>query len=125
MAGVSGIALFVHGAFRAAFILTLTATQLWRFASEFLRADHRGGGRISTYQIMALVSVGYGLAVTVLMPASPALPFPPDILTGLRQLWHPGWLLALQTLWLATFIYTGRSRVTGARIAFHVESARI
>jgi hypothetical protein len=29
-------------------------TQVWRFLSEFLRADYRGSGRISAYQVMAL-----------------------------------------------------------------------
>lgn len=125
LVGLTGILLYIHGAFRPAFLLTLSATQLWRFSSEFLRADHRGGGRISAYQIMALVSVAYGLILTVWLPPSDTAPRLPEILTGLHRLWHPGWLLGLQALWLASFLYTGRSRVTGARIDFHVESARI
>jgi hypothetical protein len=34
-------------------------------------------------------------------------------------------ILALQGLWLAIFLYTGRSSVTGAQLTFHVHADRI
>ena len=117
-AALAGAYLFLKGYFRTAFLLPLVVTQLWRFASEFLRADYRGGGRISAYQKMALGATVYGVAMGLLPPA-PGLP-PPDLGAGLRILWHPGLLLMLQALWVASFLYTGRSKVTAATLNFHV-----
>jgi hypothetical protein len=54
-----------------------------------------------------------------LLPLAPGLP-PPDLGAGLRILWHPGLLLMLQGLWVASFLYTGRSKVTAATLNFHV-----
>ena len=117
-AALAGAYLFLKGYFRAAFIVPLVVTQLWRFVSEFARADYRGQGRISAYQKMALVGAAYGL-VMGLAPLSPGLPAP-DLAAGLRVLWHPAFLLLLQGLWIASFLYTGRSKVTAATLRFHV-----
>ena len=115
---LAGIYAFLNHAFRTALLLSLIVSQLWRFASEFLRADYRGEGRISAYQVMSLLAVlaAIGLA---------GLPSPPpvseiSILQGLSTLWHPAILLSLQMLWIAAFLYTGKSHVTGATIHFHV-----
>ena len=48
-----------------------------------------------------------------------------QIIDGLRVFWNPLMLLFFQALWLAAFIYTGRSEVTGATIEFHVHAHRI
>ena len=70
--------LFFHGLFAAAFALALVGSQLWRVYSEFLRADYRGGSRrFSVYQSMALLAAGYGVLISLLLPAMPAAtPFP-------------------------------------------------
>lgn len=122
---LSGTALFLHGWFRAAFLLTLAASQLWRFVSERLREDERGPAQtISAYQVMALVLVAYlfllagGLEATTTTRA-------PDLLRGLRALWHPAVVLLTQALWLALFWHTGRSSVTGAELTFFVHRTRI
>ena len=65
-AALIGVYLFLKGYFRAAFLVPLLATQLWRFVSEFARADYRGRGRISAYQKMALAAAAYGLAVNAI-----------------------------------------------------------
>lgn len=116
--------LYLKGYFTTAFLLSLSVSQLWRFASEFLRADYRGRGRISAYQYMSIGAVFYGLAVALGLGMTP----PPDvtirIADGLQVLWRPQMLLFIQALWLAAFIYTGRSEVTGATIEFHVHHHR-
>ena len=117
-AALIGAYLFLKGYFRTAFLIPLLATQLWRFVSEFARADYRGRGRISAYQKMALLAAAYGLVIGA-APLSSGLPVP-DLTAGLLSLWHPAILLLLQALWIASFLYTGRSKVTGATLRFHV-----
>ncbi|MDA8163681.1 MAG: prolipoprotein diacylglyceryl transferase, partial [Desulfobacteraceae bacterium] len=119
-AGLAGTVLFLQGRYRGALLLTLTASQLWRLASEFLRADYRGGGRLSAYQWMSLAAVCYLGAVAVLLPEVP--PLTPHLHSGFLSLWQPGMILLLQALWSAIFLYTGRSTVTGSRLTFHVRA---
>jgi hypothetical protein len=110
---------FLNGYFHLALLLSLIISQLWRFASEFLRADYRGNGRISAYQCMSLFAVIVAIGIAVVFPA-PSASETPGVVKGLAQLWHPAMLLFLQALWITAFIYTGRSDVTGSTIAFHV-----
>lgn len=121
--GLLGIVLFLNGKFTASFLLTLLFTQLWRFISEFLRADHRGGGRISAYQIMSLAAMPYAVVVAWLFPVAGSTV--PDMTNGFRMMWHPGILIFVELLWIAYFLYTGRSRVTEAVISFQVRPDRI
>jgi energy-converting hydrogenase Eha subunit A len=95
---------------------------MWRFASEFIRADYRGGGRISAYQIMALAAIIYAIGICMLLDLPPVAT---DISIGLRLLWSPGIILTCQVLWIGIFLFIGRSQVTGARISFHVRKDRI
>jgi hypothetical protein len=120
---IVGLYLFLQTFFVAAFLLTLVVTQIWRFTSEFLRADHRGGGEISAYQIMAILAVVYSVPVAFLLPVSETL-FP-NILAGLRSVWNPAMIILLQCLWAAIFLYTGRSQVTGVTMSFNVRQERI
>jgi hypothetical protein len=117
--------LYLKGFFSLAFLLSLSVSQLWRFGSEFLRADYRGQGRISAYQYMSLGAVIYGLVVAAVLPAGSAPAVAIDIAAGLAVLANPLMLIFLQALWLAAFVYTGRSEVTGATIEFHVHQHRI
>jgi hypothetical protein len=118
-AALAGTYAFLNGAFRTALLLPLIVSQVWRFVSEFMRADFRGGRRISAYQLMSLFAAVYAVALAALLPVGPP-PAAVSVLKGLSALWHPLVLLALQTLWIAAFIYTGKSNVTGATIQFHV-----
>jgi hypothetical protein len=114
---------FLRGHHRTAFGLSLAVTQGWRAVSETLRADHRGGGRVSAYQVMALLAIVYLFAALPFIPAGPGLQA--DIVAGLRVLWDPWVILCLQGLCLAIFLHTGRSVVTGATLSFHVRRDRI
>jgi len=121
--GLMGVILFLGGFPKSALFLTLVTTQVWRTLSEFFRADFRGEYRFSAYQIMGLLAVAYALILTMVLPAPP----PPDgtVMKGLRHLWHPGVILLIQATWIAIFLYTGRSQVTGSHLRFHVMSDRV
>jgi hypothetical protein len=101
----------------------MLVTQAWRFASEFLRADYRGESRISKYQLMAVLAIVYSVIIALFFPAATAII--PSIATGLKSLWQPSLIVLLQLLWIAVFVYTGKSQVTGSQISFHVIKDRI
>jgi hypothetical protein len=115
--------LFLHGAYIVALLLTLAVTQLWRAFSETLRADWRGTGRFSVYQVLALFSVLYTAVVLALLPTQTLTPA--SLLRGLETLWHPGMVLFLLGFWVTTFLYYGRSLVTGSRLSLYVCHDRI
>jgi hypothetical protein len=119
LSGLVGMWLFLRGYYHAAFLETLLFTQLWRFVSEFLRADFRGTSKISAYQIMGLLGSLYAIAMVFCFPFSADTPHP-VLISGLQKLWRPESLLLLQGIALVVFLYTGRSQVTGATIHFHV-----
>jgi hypothetical protein len=123
ISGIVGLHLFLRGAYSTAFLETLIVTQLWRFASEFLRADHRGGGKISAYQIMGLVLIPYATLSVLLFPVSSTQP--PNIFAGLKFMWDPAMIVVLQCIWVAVFLFTGRSQVTGCTLTFNVRQDRI
>ena len=118
LTGLAGCYLFLKGFTTAAFVLTLIVTQLWRIFSEFLRADYRGEGKISVYQIMASVACLYGLLIAYIFNITPA--GTPDLALGLATIWNPAILIFLLVLWIATFFYMGKSRVTNSLIEIHV-----
>ncbi|ABL00290.1 prolipoprotein diacylglyceryl transferase family protein [Pelobacter propionicus] len=121
--GLACGALFLAGHFRASFLTAILTTQLWRSLSENLRADYRGEGSLSAYQIMGMLASVYALVTALIMgDDGGALP---HLLRGLALLWSPRQILFLQCVWLVIFVYTGRSTVTGSTISFHVHRDRI
>jgi hypothetical protein len=114
---LAGIYLFLHGRYSAAFVFTVFITQAWRFISEIFRADYRGGGVLSVYQILSILAVVFPLVLCLFLPRSAMMA---DIRTGIKSLWHPGLILLLQAWAAGIFLYTGRSRVTGSHLAFYV-----
>jgi len=123
VAGLAGTVLFLLSQFWAAFLFTVVVTQLWRFVSEFLRADFRGHARISAYQKMNVVAVLYAVVLAALVPD--VAPAAADLEAGLRTLWNPAMILILQCLWVVFFLYTGRSKVTGSTLEIFVHRDRI
>jgi len=117
-----GMAFFAAENFSVAMIVPLVATQVWRVISEFFRADYRGEQKISAYQIMAAVSVFYGLAPAVLLSAHGVAA---NLGHGLAALWNVPVLLLLQGVFLLVFLYTGRSSVTGSQVRFFVKEGEI
>jgi hypothetical protein len=121
--GLLSFYFLLKGKAPAALLVTLIMTQGWRFASEFLRADYRGRGRISVYQIMAVLSIVYTFFLFLVLPVSVCEP--PEIRAGLRSLWNPGVILGLGGLGLCSFLYTGRSAVTGSAIQLYIRKEKI
>lgn len=117
-----GMAFFAAENFAMAMILPLVTTQVWRVLSEFFRADYRGEQKISAYQIMAGAGVLYGLvpALTLSAPGIAA-----DLALGVAALWTVPVVLLLQGVFLAVFLYTGRSSVTDSVVRFAVRQGEI
>ena len=103
--------------------ITIITTQIWRFISEFLRADYRGAGRISAYQWMALAGSVYAIGFSLLWPDSASLR--PDVIQGLAMLWTPGAMLLIGLLAIFVFVRMGVSTVTTAHITFALRKDRI
>ena len=122
-AGLASTFLFLRAEYGAAFLVSLCVTQGWRVLSEFFRDDHRGGGRLSAYQVMGVIGICYGFLVAAGFKGEP-LPLP-ELSRGLAPLWSPAPFMLLQLLWVATFLYTGLSRVTAATMNFHVHAKKI
>ena len=55
--GLAAAYLFLNALYGAAFLLATIFSQVWRCVSETLRADYRGGGRVTAYQVMAAFTV--------------------------------------------------------------------
>ncbi len=121
-AALAGMYLFLLGSYGLSFFITILVTQLWRLLSEIFRADHRGGGTLSAYQMMALLTLPYALAMWFLLPATVIAT---DIQEGIISIWHPLAILSIQLWGAGIFWYTGRSHVTGAHVSFYVFSDRI
>jgi len=119
VAGLAGMWFFLTELYLPAFAVTVGTAQGWRFLSEFLRADYRGVGRISAYQLMSLLALPYAGGLLFSFPSVPP-PGGTQLLAGLSSLWTPGMILFLQALWTLIFLYTGKSRVTGAEISLSV-----
>ncbi len=121
--GLISTLLFLYGCYAAALLLSLAITQGWRFFSETLRADYRGGGTTSVYQVLALIGMAYILIITLLFRSTTEQA--PDIVYGLVSLWHPGIIVFIQVLWLMTFIYSGRSMVTASLVSIHLHPEHV
>lgn len=121
-AGLVSIFLYLNAHFIASLFVSMITTQVWRAFSETLRADYRGDGNISAYQIMAVIAVVCTIAFGALVSAESAPT--PDLSAGLKTLWNPMMILMLQGVGIVTFFYTGRSMVTGSTMSFHVHADR-
>lgn len=121
--GIIGTFLSLKSYYITAFIMTMVVTQAWRSFSEVLRADYRGGGKISIYQIMAIIAIGYSLGIIPFLPSASTIDA--GITVGLLSLWNPAVIFFSLGLWFAIFLYTGRSTVTGSTVTFHVHKDRI
>ncbi|MCA9770956.1 MAG: hypothetical protein KC466_01025 [Myxococcales bacterium] len=120
---LAGTGLFFASRYGAAFALTILVTQGWRTASELLRADWRGTGRVSAYQVMSAFAVVYAGGIALWFPAGAV--DAANVLHGLTALWTLPAVLFVQGLWAVVFVYLGRSFVTEASLRFHVCHDRI
>ena len=123
VAGLAGVGLFLGQQFRLAALIPLIASWGWRACSEWLRADHRGTSPVSAYRVMAVFALIYLSAVLLLMPPTPRAAT--SLAAAFAQVFSAPVILILQALWVALFIYYGRSRVTASTVCFHVVADRI
>ena len=123
LCGLIGCYAFLEGFYFFALMFTLAFTQFWRLYSETLRADYRGGNKISPYQIMTVVAVAYIAAFTAFYPAPEAIKA--DLLAGLAFLWSPEVIIGVQLIWVLSFLYTGTSTVTSSKLTFELHRDRI
>lgn len=121
--GLIAAGMYLSSHLTGAFLLATIATQGWRSFSETLRADYRGEGNFSAYQIMGVIGVVYAIAAAYFLVQEPV--GMADLPAGLKGLWSPALILFLQGIWMVIFFYTGRSTVTGATLSFHVHHDRI
>jgi len=122
-ASLLGIWFFLKESYATAFLVVIGTSQGWRILSEFLRADYRGERKISSYQMMSLFALPYAVGLLLLFPSLPG--GATRIEAGLKSIWSPGMILFLQGLWGIIFLYTGKSKVTAAKIFIYVVKDRI
>ncbi|HPW51372.1 MAG TPA: prolipoprotein diacylglyceryl transferase [Spirochaetota bacterium] len=109
--------IFLAGHFKISFLLSIITAFAWRIISEFFRADFRGFGKISSYQVMSFLSVIICAAAAYFLPS-------PDVITvnvsnGLIIFSDVIFVIVLQFLFAAVFLYTGISSVTASEIHFY------
>ena len=121
--GLSGILLYLKGHYMWAFLVTVVLSQLWRFFSEFFRADYRGDRSISVYQLMSIFVAFYVIPISMIFSqTTTALPL---LQNGIRMIWDPMIILCIQGIFMMTFLYTGLSKVMYAHISFFVDKKNI
>lgn len=123
-AGLMSAYLFLEGRFGASFLVAVLVTQAWRFVSEFLRLDHRGTGKVSTYQLMSLVMAVCSFLVVFTLGKGPAVPVP-ALSKGFTAVSSASYLIFIETLWVMMFLFLGRSTVTASELFFYVRRDRI
>jgi hypothetical protein len=119
-----GIFLYLKGHYSAALILIIVITQAWRAISELLRADFRGGGKISAYQIMSVAAIVY-VFLLVGWSAPEPLITAANLGMGIATLWDPAVIIFLQALGWGGLLFSGRSMVTACTMSFHVVEERV
>ncbi len=121
LAGLTGLVFFLLQYWCLAVLVPVIGTWGWRTVAENLRADHRGHSRVSAYQVMSIIAMVYLATAVFLLPASGPVP---DLAFGLAETATLPVFLALQTLWVALFLFYGRSQVTASVLSFHVVTER-
>lgn len=121
--GIFSTWLFLHSHLKLAFILSSIVSLAWRFYSEIFRADHRGGRKISTYQIFSIISILFSIFILFFLYSGN--PSKPDIFSGIKSLWNPTILLGIQGISIFIFFFSGTSMVTGSSIKFFVQNDQI
>jgi hypothetical protein len=121
--GLAATLLFLNGRYALAFISSMAVTQGWRIFSEVLRADYRGDGKITAYQVMGILAIVFAVALTILLPVERAVVA--QLAAGIESIWRPEVFLMLQAIWAVVFVMFGKSMVTGAHISFHLHHDRI
>ncbi len=119
-----GLWLFWRQNFAACALLVIWGSQSWRVYSETLRADYRGGSRVSAYQWMALATCVI-TTVTVLTASIGESSVAPSSVAGWASLGRVDVLIAIQGLAAGIVWFMGRSQVTGALVNLRLYRERL
>lgn len=118
--GLVAIILFIKGYYISSILMVTTISQLYRFASEFLRADYRGEGKISAYQKMSIINI---IAVTLYTIIFKSSWYPlAEIENGLAGIYNPTTMIVFTILFIFTLLYTGISSATYSITSFRLSS---
>ncbi len=118
---IMGSYLFLKNYYFISFILVFFPSQIWRFLSEFLRADYRGDGKISKYQVMSVISIFYmTLVLAVYSFMNAPLPSETHLFWGVGIFLDAYAVVTILATSFYIFLFTGISRVTYGRARFHI-----
>lgn len=123
VSGLVCIWLYLQSEFLTAFVVAAVIAQGWRVYSETLRADYRGGARVSAYQWMAAAGILITFVWAYVLPNSAGVQA--SLVAGIQSLWNPAILLFLQSIWIALLLFMGLSAQTTANVKFDVVRDRI
>lgn len=118
LAGVVASLLFLAGHLRASALTALGVAFVWRFASEFLRADYRGKGKLSAYQWMALGCLFYAIPVVLSLSTVEVIS---DVRLCIPLVTSSLSWAALVGLGLLVFGFLGISTVTTATVQLGID----
>ena len=105
VSALAGTFFFLNGFSGTALVETLIVTQAWRIISEFFRADFRGDFTITPYQMMAAATVLIALCINHGLPGQ-GICGPRNCPRAMGVVWSPWTILALQGIWLVSFLFT-------------------
>lgn len=121
---MAGMYLFLKELYTASILVSLGISQIWRAYSETLRADYRGNSKISAYQKMAFISVCY-ITILIISGLWPQDRCISNAYQGIRIIWETPVILFIQLIWIVSFLYSGKSKVTSVAIKYSVTSDNI
>lgn len=124
MAGMSALMLYAGGHSLAAYVVASVFASFWRVFSELFRADFRGTGKISVYQVMSGISAVYAAAVALYL-FNGETSIQCVLLRGVSSLWSPNPLIVLLVIWLMMAMFAGISTTTYSRVEFSLHKDRI
>lgn len=125
--GVLGLYLLMNGYVFLSFLISSIWVFLWRFLSEFMRSDYRGGVKqVSLYQVFSLVSIVYAILIALISNHFFVINFKSyDLIVVLEKFWSANTLVILQLVWFFCFVYFGKSNMTTSKIEFAVKEELI
>jgi hypothetical protein len=122
--GMITLLLFAEGHYLASYLAASVFANFWRVFSEIFRADFRGEGKISAYQVMSAIAALYAVGVAFFFRDS-GTSLGINLLDGALSLWSPGALASLLIIWCALVIFAGVSTTTFSCIRFSIREDRI
>ncbi len=122
--GMATLLMYAEGHYLAAYMVASVFASFWRVFSEIFRADFRGTGKISAYQLMSGISAVYTVGVAFLLRNEEAS-IQSSLPQGALSLWSPGPMVVLLVIWFSMVLFAGISKTTFSRVKFSLRENRI